>query len=89
MAWRQIMRRGLSVDYWDHPGYLGLTGQGVTLINAANPSDGYTELWHRGHLDITVEALVVDNPVWQPLFLPGEVEKARLRLAQYHYVPKR
>jgi hypothetical protein len=55
------------------------------LINADAPSDGYTELWKRHHLDITVEALVVENPEWYPLFAPEEIERARQRLREYEY----
>jgi hypothetical protein len=32
------------------------------LINAPRPSEGYTHLYERGHLEITVEAVVVENP---------------------------
>jgi hypothetical protein len=55
------------------------------LINANNPSDGYTRLYELGRLDLTVEALVVDNEKWHHLFTPQEVEKARARLSQYRY----
>lgn len=54
------------------------------LINAENPSDGYTALYMKRHLDITVEALVQD-PKWSPLFTPDEVNRARLRLKEYGY----
>lgn len=54
------------------------------LINTENPSDGYTELWQRGRLDITVEALV-QNPKWKSLFSPYEIERAKLRLKNYGY----
>jgi hypothetical protein len=55
------------------------------LINAGTPSDGYTELWKRGRLDITVEALVVQNPSWYSLFEPEEIERAKQRLQEYEY----
>lgn len=55
------------------------------LINAKKPSDGYTALWERSRLDLTVEALVIDNPDWWPLFEPEELERARKRLADYQY----
>jgi hypothetical protein len=48
-----------------------------TLINASKPSDGYTALWERGRLDLTVEAVVVENACWHPLFAPEEIERAR------------
>ncbi len=60
-----------------------------SLINAAKPSDGYTALWERKRLDLTVEALVQDQR-WHPLFTPEEIDHARKRLAQYKYIdPKR
>lgn len=55
------------------------------LLASDAPSDGYTELWKRARLDLTVEALVADNPRWQPLFSPAELKRARKRLADYGY----
>lgn len=57
------------------------------LINAAKVSDGYTQLYERGRLDLTVEALVVEQPRWQHLFEQSEIETARRRLSQYGYRP--
>lgn len=54
------------------------------LINSDDPSEGYTALWERGRLDLTVEALVLE-PRWHPLFEPEEIEKARQRLREYGY----
>ncbi len=53
------------------------------LINASKPSDGYTHLYERGRLDLTVEALVVGNAQWQSLFTEDEVARAARRLKQY------
>jgi hypothetical protein len=58
------------------------------LINADHPSDGYTVLWSRGRLDLTVEALVIENPQWHSLFTPAEIERARYRLDQYESTVK-
>jgi hypothetical protein len=55
------------------------------LINARKPSDGYTHLYKRGRLDLTVEAMVVENQKWHQLFVPEELEKARRRLKEYGY----
>ena len=41
------------------------------LINATKPSNGYTHLYERGRLDLTVDAMVVENPKWYPLFTIG------------------
>jgi hypothetical protein len=55
------------------------------LINAAKPSDGYTALYEKGRLDLTVEAMLVQNEKWHPLFLPDEILRARKRLEAYGY----
>ncbi len=57
------------------------------LINSSKPSDGYTHLYDRGRLDLTVEAMVVENAKWHELFSSDELSKARLRLKQYGYIP--
>lgn len=56
------------------------------LINAAKPSDGYTDLWECGRLDLSVEALVL-QPEWASLFAqePELLQKARKRLAEFNY----
>jgi hypothetical protein len=58
------------------------------LINSEKPSDGYTHLYERGRLDLTVEALVVEDERWHGLFTPEELVRARKRLEQYGYAPK-
>lgn len=58
------------------------------LINASKPSDGYTRLYEANRLDLTVEAVVVENETWHPLFTGDELAKARRRLRDYHYKPK-
>lgn len=58
------------------------------LINTPNPSDGYTRLYERGRLDLTVEAMVIENSRWHGLFTEEELGKARRRLKQYGYVPR-
>ena len=55
------------------------------LINATRPSDGYTHLFERGRLDLTVEALVVGQAQWRGLFSDAELERAQRRLGQYGY----
>jgi hypothetical protein len=55
------------------------------LINDPSESQGYTALWERGRLDLTVEALVSDDPRWHPLFTDDELERARKRLIKYGY----
>jgi hypothetical protein len=59
-----------------------------TLINAPKPSDGYTALYMRGRLDLTVEALVIEDERWHGLFTDEELQRARKRLKDYQYEPK-
>ena len=55
------------------------------LLHADTVSDGYTALWERKRLDLTVEALIHDHPEYQALFTPDEHEIARRRLKEYQY----
>jgi len=57
------------------------------LINRPKPSDGYTNLYIRGFLRLTVEAVIFDNPRWHSLFTPDELEICRKRLLDYQYQP--
>lgn len=57
------------------------------LINRPKPADGYTNLYLRGFLRLTVEAVIFDNPRWHPLFTPEELEICRRRLVEYLYEP--
>lgn len=59
-----------------------------SLINSTRPADGYTALYMRGRLDLTVEALVIEDERWHPLFTDDEIKRARKRLKEYHYKPK-
>ena len=56
-----------------------------TLINSGKPSDGYTALYKRGRLDLTVEPMVLSDLRWHSLFARKEIEKAKMRLKQYGY----
>jgi hypothetical protein len=39
----------------------------------------------KGHLSLTVEAVVVEEPQWQSLFKGEEIERAKKRLKAYEY----
>jgi len=54
------------------------------LLHASNVSDGYTALWERCRLDLTVEALIIHEK-WNSLFSEQEREIARRRLKEYNY----
>lgn len=56
------------------------------LLHAPNVSEGYTALWERGHLDLTVEAVIHDNPKWHPLFIEDELAICTERLRAYEYI---
>ena len=58
------------------------------LLHAASVSEGYTALWRRGRLDLTVEAVIHDNPKWHSLFTSEELAICRSRLQEYGYFKK-
>ena len=57
------------------------------LLASRTISDGFSELWERGRIDLTVEALVVE-PAFESLFTDTELDVARHRLTQFRYSPK-
>jgi hypothetical protein len=59
-------------------------GTAQMLLHASTVSEGYTAMWERSRLDLTVEALVL-NPIYASLFTDGEREIARRRLGDYGY----
>ena len=56
------------------------------LLASSAISDGFAELWERGRLDLTVEALVVE-PKFSELFSESEISIAQRRLEQFGYTP--
>ena len=56
------------------------------LINALQPSDGYTRLWELERLDLSVEAVVHDNTEWHELFTQDELQRSEKRLADYGFL---
>ena len=56
------------------------------LIHSATVSEGYTALWERKRLDLTVEAVIHDNPKWHPLFTREELDICVKRLRDYGYL---
>ncbi len=55
------------------------------LIHAATVSEGYTALWERNRLDLTVEAVIHDNAKWHPIFTEEELDICKSRIKQYRY----
>ncbi|MEU4369227.1 caspase family protein [Micromonospora chersina] len=64
----------------------GGLGAARQLLHASSVSSGFTTLWEKGRLDLTVEAFVLQEP-WSALFTEEELEIARDRLAKYGYHP--
>ncbi len=57
------------------------------LLDTANPSDGFVELWKNRHLDLSMEYLVL-NPKYRSLFSQQEIETAKERLNAYGFTPQ-
>ena len=55
------------------------------LLNDTKLHDGFTRLWECGRLDLTVEAVIWDNPRWHSLFNEGELQTAQNRLDELGY----
>lgn len=56
------------------------------LLATNEPSDGFTELWRKHRLDLTVENLVLKSK-YESLFLEEEIRIARDRLNAYGFEP--
>ncbi len=55
------------------------------FLHSPDYAPGFTKLWERKRLDLTVEAVILDEPKWHPLFTPEEMEICRKRLRDYGY----
>lgn len=55
------------------------------LINASHISAGYTALLQKGYLNLTVEAMIVDNEKYHPLFSNEQIKTCIKRLTEYGY----
>lgn len=56
------------------------------LLRTPEPQEGLATLWELDRLDISMEALVVQER-WEPLFSDAERQVARERLRKYGYDP--
>ncbi len=63
---------------------LGGLGAAKRLLQLTTPSDGWTALWERGRLDLTVECLVLKQG-YRSLFTEEELNVARRWLSDYGY----
>ena len=55
-----------------------------SLLEGDHISDGLTRLWEECRLDISMEALAIQEP-WKSLFTDAELEKAQQRLEDLGY----
>lgn len=84
-VYEQAKRIGYSANYFiQMVASDGGLATAKRLINSPTPSQGFAELWDRGRLDLTVEAVVL-QPQFQHLFTPRELRTARRRLADHGY----
>ena len=87
-----IYRRALSEADYNATRFLQMLNEhrgletARILLHSSNPSEGYTALWERGHIDLTVEAMIHDNAKWHPLFTESELAICVRRLTEYQYL---
>jgi hypothetical protein len=55
------------------------------LIKSPRIADGYYRLHQSKLLYLSIEAIVVENPQFYPLFTPAEIERAKRRLRAFGY----
>ncbi len=62
----------------------------INLIMRSDATEGFKRLSKEDRLDLSVEALICENPKFHKLFKDPEalVEKARKNLRKYEYTPK-
>lgn len=56
------------------------------LIRGSGATSGFTVLWEKNRLDLSVEALIL-KPEWRLLFSPDEQKIAQKRLRDFGYAP--
>lgn len=57
------------------------------LINKPT-AEGFYHLATANRFDLTVEAYVIEHPVYWPLFTPDELDRAHKRLRSFNYTPR-
>jgi hypothetical protein len=58
------------------------------LLREEEPRGGFVALHEQGRLDVTMEALIVENQKWHPLFTEEEIGIAEKRLSDFGYEPR-
>ena len=88
-AMEEIYQRAIDEAGYNAMAFRGMVAEhgGVEtarrLINASQVSDGYTALWERKCLDLTMEAMLVGRSEFHPLFTEAELQIRRKRLKEY------
>jgi len=59
------------------------------LLRSTKPSTGLLMLRDRNALGISMEAVIVENPEWWPLFTEQEIDRAEQCLRSLGYEPRR
>lgn len=59
------------------------------FLGAKDYSEGFIKLWEKGRLDLTMEAMIVENSEWHCLFNKEELSIAEKRLVSLGYKPKK
>ncbi len=65
----------------------GIVDTAKQLINASEPSDGYSKLWKLNALQYSIENQIQDKR-WKSLFSEEDRLKAKKRLADYGFIVK-
>jgi len=58
------------------------------LINSKEISDGFTALWERKCLDLTMEAMILESPEFHELFTEDEMRIVKRRLIEYGHLKR-
>lgn len=66
-------------------GEKGGVGTAKSLISKPGGTEGFTNLWELGRLELSVEALVIQEE-FQSLFSQDEIESCKNRLKEYGYI---
>ena len=59
------------------------------FLNAKNKTEGFIKLWELGRLDLSMEAMIVENPKWHCLFTEEELLIAKKALNDLGYQRKK
>jgi hypothetical protein len=64
---------------------LNIYQRALSEAHFSSVSKGYTALWERKRLNLTIEAVIHDNPKWHPLFTDEELAICKTHLTNYDY----